>query len=91
MMNIGGYATQIADLVLALAMAPLLVGWVNMCRAWLQNRSAPSILLPYYTLRKLFHSMSSHSLCENSLLSINLNPRKPTYSGRRAINTWPTH
>ena len=35
--------------------APLLVGWVNQCRAWLQNRSAPSILLPYYTLAKLFH------------------------------------
>jgi formate hydrogenlyase subunit 4 len=35
--------------------APLLLGWVNQCRAWLQNRSAPSILLPYYTLAKLFH------------------------------------
>jgi len=35
--------------------APLVLGWVNMCRAWLQNRSAPSIRLPYYTLVKLFH------------------------------------
>ena len=35
--------------------APLLMGWVNQCRAWLQNRAAPSIWLPYYTLAKLFH------------------------------------
>jgi formate hydrogenlyase subunit 4 len=31
------------------------MGWVNICRAWLQNRSAPSLWLPYYTLGKLFH------------------------------------
>jgi formate hydrogenlyase subunit 4 len=35
--------------------APLVLGWVNVCRAWLQNRSAPSVWLPYYTLAKLFH------------------------------------
>ena len=35
--------------------APLLTGWVNQCRAWLQNRSAPSLLQPYRVLRKLFH------------------------------------
>jgi len=35
--------------------APLLMGWVNQCRAWLQNRAAPSIWVPYYTLAKLFH------------------------------------
>jgi formate hydrogenlyase subunit 4 len=33
----------------------VLVGWVNQCRAWLQNKSAPSILLPYRGIRKLFH------------------------------------
>jgi formate hydrogenlyase subunit 4 len=33
----------------------LFVGWVNMCRAWLQNRRAPSVLLPYRGLRKLFN------------------------------------
>jgi formate hydrogenlyase subunit 4 len=46
----------------ALAVAPLLAGWVNMCRAWLQNRSAPSILLPFRQLHKLFwkESVSAH-------------------------------
>ena len=29
---------------LALALAPLLTGWVNQWRAWLQNKSAPSLL-----------------------------------------------
>jgi formate hydrogenlyase subunit 4 len=45
---------QIMDVVLALAAAPLLVGWLNQCRAWLQNRSAPSLLQPYRGIRKLF-------------------------------------
>ena len=40
---------------MAVAAAPALVGWVNQCRAWLQNKSAPSILLPYRGIRKLFH------------------------------------
>jgi formate hydrogenlyase subunit 4 len=40
---------------LALAAAPVFLGWVNQCRAWLQNKSAPSILLPYRNIRKLFH------------------------------------
>ena len=40
---------------LALTLAPLLVGWVNQCRAWLSNRGAPSLFLPYRTIRKLFH------------------------------------
>jgi formate hydrogenlyase subunit 4 len=34
--------------------APLFLGWINQCRAWLQNRSAPSLLQPYRTIRKLF-------------------------------------
>jgi len=42
-------------IALAVAAAPLLVGWVNQCRAWLQNKSAPGILLPYRGIRKLFH------------------------------------
>src|SRR5258706_8936307 len=46
---------QILQSVFVVLAAPLLVGWVNQCRAWLQNRSAPSILLPYWTLAKLFH------------------------------------
>ena len=51
-MNVALQLLQSALVVLA---APLVLGWVNICRAWLQNRSAPSILLPYYTLAKLFH------------------------------------
>ena len=48
-------AFQILQSVLVVLAAPLLMGWVNQCRAWLQNRSAPSLLVPYYTLAKLFH------------------------------------
>src|SRR5947207_7107969 len=50
-----GIAFQILQSVFVVLAAPLLTGWVNQCRAWLQNRSAPSSLLPYYTLAKLFH------------------------------------
>jgi len=46
---------QALELIAALAAAPLFLGWVNQCRAWLQNRSAPSIWLPYRGIRKLFH------------------------------------
>jgi formate hydrogenlyase subunit 4 len=35
-------------------LAPLLTGWVNQCRAWLQNKSAPGLLQPYRNLNKLF-------------------------------------
>ena len=47
--------SQLIQLLLVVALAPILLGWVNQCRAWLQNRSAPSILLPYRNLVKLFH------------------------------------
>jgi formate hydrogenlyase subunit 4 len=43
-----------AGLVLLAVFAPILVGWVNQCRAWLQTKSAPSLFLPYHTIRKLF-------------------------------------
>ncbi len=46
---------QLLELTAAIVLAPILVGWVNQCRAWLQNRSAPPLLQPYYTLNKLFH------------------------------------
>ena len=38
-----------SQLVVALALAPLLVGWVNQCRAWLQNqsRAAAAAALPH--------------------------------------------
>ena len=50
-----GIAFQILQSVFVVLAAPLVLGWVNQCRAWLQNRTAPSIWLPYYTLAKLFH------------------------------------
>jgi len=53
-MTTAGLGSQFLQLALAIALAPLLVGWVNQCRAWLQNRRAPSLLLPYRTIRKLF-------------------------------------
>jgi formate hydrogenlyase subunit 4 len=46
---------QLLQPLLVVLAAPLVLGWVNICRAWLQNRSAPSVWLPYYTLAKLFH------------------------------------
>jgi formate hydrogenlyase subunit 4 len=54
-MNIYALFAQLLELVIALALAPILNGWVNMCRAWLQNRSAPPLLQTYYTLSKLMH------------------------------------
>jgi formate hydrogenlyase subunit 4 len=53
-MTPSGFLSQILQLAVALALAPLLVGWVNQCRAWLANRSAPPLTLPYRTIRKLF-------------------------------------
>jgi formate hydrogenlyase subunit 4 len=50
-----GFLLQLLQLAIALLLAPLVVGWVNQCRAWFQNRSAPSLLLPYRMIRKLFH------------------------------------
>jgi formate hydrogenlyase subunit 4 len=45
---------QLVEIVIAILAAPVLLGWVNMCRAWLQNKRAPSLWTPYRTLRKLF-------------------------------------
>ncbi|MGC8520873.1 MAG: respiratory chain complex I subunit 1 family protein [Steroidobacteraceae bacterium] len=49
------WITQVLEVVVALAAAPALLGWLNQCRAWLQNRRAPSLWLPYRNLRKLLH------------------------------------
>ena len=46
--------SQLFQTLLVVVLAPLLVGWVNQCRAWLQNRTGPGILQPYRSLRKLF-------------------------------------
>ena len=50
-----GILLQIAQTLLAILLAPLLLGWVNQCRAWLQGRAAPPITQPYRVMRKLFH------------------------------------
>lgn len=54
-MNAFDWMAQMLGIFAAVLAAPLFLGWVNQCRAWLQNRSAPSILLPYRGIRKLFH------------------------------------
>jgi formate hydrogenlyase subunit 4 len=46
---------QLLQNVLVLLAAPLLLGWINQCRAWLQNRSGAGVLQPYRNLVKLFH------------------------------------
>ena len=63
-MTLGGFLNQLFQLLLVALAAPLLMGWVNACRAWLQNRSAPSLLQPYRVLRKLLHKDAA--LAENA-------------------------
>jgi formate hydrogenlyase subunit 4 len=57
-MSVPGVVSQALEIAVALALAPLLSGWVNQCRAWLQNKSAPPLLQPYRLLDKLFHKDS---------------------------------
>lgn len=57
-MSISGFLSQLLAIVVALVLAPLLMGWVNQWRAWLQNRTAPGLLQPYRMLNKLFHKES---------------------------------
>jgi formate hydrogenlyase subunit 4 len=57
-MSVTGLLSQLLEIVIALALAPLLTGWVNQWRAWLQNRSAPSFWQPYRMLHKLFNKES---------------------------------
>ena len=49
------WLTQSLEVLAAIAVAPLFVGWIAQCRAWLQNKSAPTIWLPYHAIHKLFH------------------------------------
>ena len=65
-MTLSALLSQLLEIVLAVALAPLLTGWVNQWRAWLQNRSAPSLWQPYRALHKLFH--------KDSLLAGNASP-----------------
>ena len=65
-MTASGFLSQMLQLTIALLLAPLLLGWVNQCRAWLQNKSAPPLLLPYRTIRKLFH--------KDAIVAVNASP-----------------
>ncbi len=55
MNHASGIVFQILQSVLVVLIAPLVLGWVNQCRSWLQNRSGPGIWQPYKVLNKLFH------------------------------------
>ena len=57
-MSLTGFVSQLLEIAIAIALAPLLTGWVNQWRAWLQNKSAPSLWLPYRMLHKLFNKES---------------------------------
>lgn len=50
----GLHLLGVLQVLLTVAIAPLLVGWVDLCRAWLQNRRGAGVLQPYRNLRKLF-------------------------------------
>ncbi len=54
-MSISALLHQLFQNVLVLLLAPLLLGWINQCRAWLQNRSGAGVLQPFRNLLKLFH------------------------------------
>ena len=57
-MSVLGSLSQLLEIVVALLLAPLLVGWINQWRAWLQNKSGPGLLQPYRVLHKLFNKES---------------------------------
>ena len=46
---------SLLNAALAIAVAPLLIGWIDQCRAWLQNRTGAGVIQPYRTIRKLVH------------------------------------
>lgn len=43
------------EALLAIALAPLFIGWIDQCRAWLQNRRGAGLLQPYRAIRKLLY------------------------------------
>jgi len=66
MTDAAGAAFQVLQSVFVVLAAPLLMGWVNTCRAWMQNRSGPGFLQPYYVLLRLFN--------KEALLATNASP-----------------
>ena len=69
------WVAQILGILAAIAAAPLFLGWVNQCRAWLQNRTAPNLLQPYRNIRKLFF--------KDAVIAANASPAA---SGRPSYN-----
>src|ERR1700720_4737018 len=63
-MNPGFVASQLFQTLLAVFLAPLMLGWVNQSRAWLQNKSGPGWVQPYRVLLKLFQkdAVLAHSI-----------------------------
>lgn len=53
-MNITTLFFQLFQNTLVLLAAPILLGWVNNCRAWMQGRSGAGVLQPYRMIIKLF-------------------------------------
>ena len=49
------WIAQALGIVGSVLAAPLFLGWVNQCRAWLQNKTKPPLTQPYRGIRKLFH------------------------------------
>jgi serine acetyltransferase len=81
-MTIAGLFSQLLQVAIALLLAPLLVGWVNQCRAWLQNKRAPSLLVPYRTIHKLF--MKDAVIADNAAIGDNTVLYPHTYIGEGA-------
>jgi formate hydrogenlyase subunit 4 len=53
-LKIHPFFLEMLQLVLVLTAAPLFAGWVKRVKCWMQGRSSPSLLQPYWDLRKLF-------------------------------------
>ena len=53
-MKINPLFTEVGQVVILLICAPLFAGWVKMVKCWFQGRTSPSLLQPYWDLRKLF-------------------------------------
>jgi formate hydrogenlyase subunit 4 len=64
--TLASFLSQLTQTLLVVLIAPLMLGWVGQCRAWLQNRSGPGLLQPYRVLVKL--------LSKDALMARNASP-----------------
>jgi formate hydrogenlyase subunit 4 len=64
--TLASFLSQLTQTLLVVLIAPLMLGWVSQCRAWLQNRSGPGLLQPYRVLVKL--------LSKDALMAHNASP-----------------